>query len=205
MSGVPFSAVVLAAGRSARMGSEKALLEVAGVPLWQRQRDLLQAAGASEIFLSARPDQTWAFRTEGFTGIIHDALPDGGPLVGITAAIERASCPLLAVLAVDLPCMSPRWFSALRAEAAEGVGVVGRRSGFYEPLAAFYPREMMWLAWEALAGDQRALQPLVAGAVGRGLLRIRDITAPELPWFANWNEPGATPPGDTESSAGSPT
>jgi molybdopterin-guanine dinucleotide biosynthesis protein A len=192
---IPFSAVVLAAGRSTRMGREKALLEVAGVPLWQRQRELLEAAGASEIFLSARPDQAWAFRTRGFTGIIHDALPDGGPLVGLTAALERASRPLLAVLAVDLPKMTAEWFSGLRAEASEGVGVVGRCGGFYEPLAALYPREMMWLAWEELANNRRALQPLVAAAVGRGLLRVREIGPSEEAWFTNWNEPSAGPTG----------
>ena len=39
-----FSAIVLAAGRSTRMGRDKALLEVEGVPLWQRQRQVLVAA-----------------------------------------------------------------------------------------------------------------------------------------------------------------
>ena len=54
-----FSAVLLAAGRSTRMGIDKALIEVSGRPLWSRQRDVLADAGAAEIFLSARPEQRW--------------------------------------------------------------------------------------------------------------------------------------------------
>src|SRR4051812_7329223 len=99
---VSFSAVVLAAGRSTRMGRDKASLEVDGVPLWRRQRDLLAAAGASEIFLSVRPDQIWArdaLASGGFAAELHDAMPSAGPLSGFTAALERTTHSHLAVLA----------------------------------------------------------------------------------------------------------
>lgn len=181
------SAVVLAAGRSARMGRDKARLEVDGVPLWQRQRDVLAGAGAAEIFLSARPEQTWAQHAAGFTAIVHDALPGCGPLIGITAALERSTHSWLAVLAIDLPAMTPEWFQQLRAESTVGVGVVARRGELFEPLAAFYPREFMWLAWDALARGEYALQPLLRSAVDKGLLRVREISAGEVALFANWN------------------
>src|SRR5687768_13384498 len=95
------------------MGREKALLEVEGTPLWQRQREVLANAGAAEIFLSARPDQAWSRTTKGFDAVIHDAMPGCGPMVGITAAIERSRYSLVAVLAVDLPVMTPTWFQSL--------------------------------------------------------------------------------------------
>jgi len=186
-----FSAIVLAAGCSTRMGRDKALLEVEGVPLWQRQREVLVAAGAAEVFLSARPDQSWTRRATGFAGVVHDALPGCGPLVGATAGLERANHPWLAVLAIDLPAMVPDWFHRLRADCAPGVGVIGRRDGFFEPLAAIYPREFKWLAWETLARGEYAFQRLAAQAVSHGLLRVREIRAEEAGWFANWNEPTA--------------
>lgn len=182
-----FSAIVLAAGRSTRMGRDKAVLEFEGDPLWQRQCDRLATAGAAEILISARPDQPWVREAGNVATVVHDALPDGGPLVGITAGLERASHPWLAVLAVDLPHMTPRWFSELISQASPGVGSVGRRGTFFEPLAAVYPREFKWLAWDALARGDFGLQPLIARAVADGLLRVRDIGPEDAPLFANWN------------------
>ena len=189
MNYITFSAVVLAAGHSTRMGREKALLEVDGTPLWRRQRDVLAAAGAAEIFLSARPEQTWAQPAAGFTAVVHDALQGCGPLVGITAALERATHPWLAVLAIDLPAMTTEWFANMLRECAPGVGVVACREGFFEPLAAIYPREFKWLAWEAIGRSEFALQPLLRTAEAKGLLRVREIAAAETDLFANWNEP----------------
>lgn len=182
-----FSAVLLAAGRSTRMGRDKALLEIDGVPLWQRQHAVLAAAGAAEIFLSARPDQAWALGAKGFAAVLHDALPGGGPLVGITAALERTVPAHVAVLAIDLPAISAAWFSLLAAECAPGVGVVGRRGGFFEPLAAIYPADLKWLAWDALARDEYSVQRWVAAGVAAGQLRVREIGEADAGWFANWN------------------
>src|SRR4051794_10290725 len=188
-----FSAVLLAAGRSTRMGRDKALLEYAGAALWQHQRRVLAEAGAAEIFLSARPEQPWTGGATGFDALLHDALPGCGPLAGITAGLERATHAHLAVLAIDLPRMNAAWFRALSDACAPGVGAVGRRSSgagiFFEPLAALYPMEMKWLAWEALAAGRYALQPLVTAAVQQGLLRVHEISDAEATLFENWNEP----------------
>lgn len=185
-----FSAVLLAAGRSTRMGRDKALLEIAGTPLWSRQRDVLLHAGAAEVFLSARPEQTWTRAATGFTAVVPDAGPDGGPIMGIAAALERSAHAHLAVLAVDLPRMEPGWFDLLRAPCASGVGRVGRRGKFFEPLAGFYPREILPLVRSAIARGDRSLQRLLAAAEARGLMRAHDIAAQEVAWFENWNESG---------------
>ncbi len=169
------------------MGRDKALLEVDGQPLWVRQRDLLVAAGAREIFLSARPEQAWAQRVTGFAAVVHDALPGGGPLVGITAALERAQHPWVAALAIDLPAMQAAWFLERSKDLSERHGVVGRRGGFFEPLAAIYPRDVKWLAWAALARGEYSLQRLIASAVQEGLLRVHEIAPADEPLFANWN------------------
>lgn len=186
---MPFSAVLLAAGLSTRMGRDKALLVAPdGRPLWERQRDVLRAAGAAEILFSVRPAQTWVPR-DASIGLVHDAVPGRGPLGGIAAALGRATQPHLAVLAIDLPRLEPAWFRVLLGACAPGVGAVGRREDFFEPLAAVYPREMLARAEDALAGGEFSLQHFLAAAVARGLLRVREISRAEEPWFENWNEP----------------
>ncbi len=184
-----FSAVVLAGGRSRRMGREKALLEVGGVPLWRRQRDVLRAAGAAEVFLSARAEQAWRREAEGFDGQVLDAVEVGGPIIGVTAGLERAGHGHVAALAVDLPRLPAAWFGRLLAECGPGVGAVGRRDGFFEPLAAIYPKELMLDGGEALVRGEFSLQRLVAAGVAAGRIRVREIAAEEAGWFENWNEP----------------
>ena len=113
----------------------------------------------------------------------------------MTAAIERAAPAAVAVLAVDLPRMVPEWFALLAAECGPAGGAVGRNgAGFFEPLAAIYPTEIKWLAWEALARGDNSLQHLLSAAVAQGLMRVHDITADEATWFENWNEPAAGGP-----------
>ena len=187
--GLSFDAVLLAAGHSIRMRRDKALLEIAGRPMWQRQRDVLADAGAKQIFLSARSDQAWANAAAGFGGIVRDASLDSGPLGGIVAALERCGQGHLAVLAVDLPHMEPAWFAALLADCAPGRGVVGRSGQWFEPLAAIYPRELLPLARAALARRELSLQKLITAGVEQQLLRAREISAAEAPLFTNWNEP----------------
>ncbi|MES2697491.1 MAG: molybdenum cofactor guanylyltransferase [Verrucomicrobiota bacterium] len=192
-----FDGVVLAAGRSTRMGRDKALLPAPGDEngraMWQRQGAVLRAAGASSVFLSARPEQEWARNSakEGFAAVLHDEMPGCGPMVGMTAALERSARSHVAVLAIDLPRMTAAWFGKLIERCDAGVGVVGRRGQFFEPLAAIYPRELMWLAWEALARGDYALQRLGATAVEKGLLRVIEVSETETDFFENWNE-GAT-------------
>lgn len=183
------AAIVLAAGRSTRMGRDKALLEIDGVPLWRRQREVLRAAGAVEIFLSARDDQPWLAGAEGFSALLFDAVAVGGPIIGVTAGLERTAASHLAVLAIDLPRMTPEWFTKLWAECAPGVGVVGKRGDFFEPLAAIYPKELMMSGWEALVRGEFSLQRFLASAVEEGRMRERALSPRDVALFENWNEP----------------
>lgn len=179
-----FSAVLLAAGRSERMGRDKALLPWAGEPLWRRQWRVLEQAGAGEIFLSARPEQAWV--PAGVTPLA-DEVPGAGPLAGIAAALDRCRTSHLMVLAVDLPHMTPVWFAQLATTCAPGRGAVGRRGKFFEPLAAIYPVELREPAAAALARGDFALQAFIAVAGER--FHVHDLTDAEAPWFENWNEP----------------
>lgn len=174
------------------MGRDKALLAIDGTTLWRRQRAVLMTAGAAEIFLSARADQSWVQEaaTE-FARVVTDPVPDAGPLAGIVAALEPAAAPHLAVLAIDLPRMEAAWFGELAARCAPGVGAVGRRGEFFEPLAAIYPREILRFARAALARREFSLQRLLATATEAGLMRVVEISAGDAPLFQNWNEPEA--------------
>jgi len=142
-----FSAVILAGGKSSRMGRDKGLLEVDGQSLLARQIKLVRAAGASEVFISGRTDNNYA---DFDCPVLLDRFPDSGPLSGIQAALAIATTPRLLVLAVDMPLMKASVFRSLLEHCTESAGAVPRVNRAIEPLTAFYPKAAASLALELL-------------------------------------------------------
>ena len=84
-----FSAVILAGGKSLRMGRDKAWLEIEGQTLLARQIALARETGAAEIFISGRADADYsAFGCP----VLQDGFPDAVPLAGIERALDASSC-----------------------------------------------------------------------------------------------------------------
>lgn len=182
---MPFAAVLLAGGRSRRMGRDKALLPLPdGRLLWQRQLAVLEALGPAELFISG-PDRA------GFPASVtrlDDQTPGLGPLGGISAALKAMRSPRLVVLAVDLPMMSGDFLAGL---LKEGRGCVPQMAdGFFEPLAAVYPQSAFAMAEEHLQSADRSLQGFVRSLVESGEVSARPVQTTECFLFANWNRPG---------------
>ena len=89
--------LVLAGGRSSRMGENKAHLIWDGIPLYQHMMALLDQAGVSRIMVSG----------EGYgSHSVPDELPGRGPLSGIHAALsELDDGEQLLVVPVDMPLL----------------------------------------------------------------------------------------------------
>ena len=100
--------IVLAGGRSRRMGRDKALLECGGISLLRHQVDCLTQACAQVAVSGDYP---------GFD-CVPDIHPDGGPLAGMHAAAKRFPGNALLFLAIDTPAMTPQ---ALRQLQTQGV------------------------------------------------------------------------------------
>ncbi len=186
--GLTFDAVVLAGGRSSRMGRDKACLPLPdGSLLWQRQSRLLEEAGARAVFLSVRPDQYWAV---GLPHRVHDRIEGAGPLAGIVAALEQSCATNLIVLAVDLPHLPLEWLTTMITHCGVSLGACGcRKDGVFEPLASVIPTawKSEWLV--ALERGERSLQHLFGQARQRGMLSVHTLRESEELWFHNVNRP----------------
>ncbi len=204
-----FSAVILAGGKSSRMGRDKAWLEVNGQPLLARQLGLARELGAAEVFISGRADVDYdAFGCR----VLLDKFAGAGPLAGIERALNAATLPLVLVLAVDLPEMNVEFLHRLGIGCAENMGAIPRVNGNIEPLAAFYPKtswkiaaeslETFWTAerrsptrhvampFHFLAGSETGalgVKCFAEGCVQSGLARFVELPAAETRHFANWN------------------
>lgn len=140
----PLFGLVLAGGRSSRMGSDKASLpHPDGRPLARRCADLLQDAGCAEVLLSLRHDQEPppGFESAGEETFVRD--PEGGsagPISGMVAAMKRRPEADWLIVACDLPRLDAATLRAL-ADASGDEPFLAFRSesdGLPEPLCALY-------------------------------------------------------------------
>ena len=160
------------------------MIEVDGVPMWRRQVDLVQRLGAKEIILSAGSDWSPA---GGPWKIVADKVAGFGPLGGLQAALAAMSTDRLLVLAVDMPAMSEEFLGRLAGDP--GPGVVPEMDGYFQGLAAIYPRSITALVDEALQGEDRSVQAFISRAVAAGLVSALPVTGIDKALFRNVNRP----------------
>jgi molybdopterin-guanine dinucleotide biosynthesis protein A len=191
------AAVLLAGGKSSRMGRDKSALPVNGEPLWQRQLAILRATDPAEIFISGKCDGPYAGCG---VEILADEIPGCGPLGGIATALRRCTSEYLLVLAVDMPAMTAEFLRALLEESqrsAKGVipnvGALGRARSGIEPLAAVYPHAALAIADECLRTGRRKLEAFVSALEAQEIAAIHLFKAGEAVLFTNWNHPEDVP------------
>jgi molybdenum cofactor guanylyltransferase len=178
---------VLAGGGSSRMGRDKALLELDGVPMLVRTAHLLEAVSGCVAVIGG------AEAYEGFgVAVVADKWPGAGPLGGIATALSVAELPWSLVVACDLPNLGREWLEYLveralrsRADAVLPMNVLGA-----EPLCAMYHKRAEPAIREALARGTRKVTDGLEG------LRIETIEPaewkvfpPEGALFKNMNAP----------------
>lgn len=180
----PFTAALMAGGKSRRMGCDKKLLKFDGVPLWLRQIRLLKSLGPAEILISGSDAGPWGQCHP----VVADEMAEAGPLSGIAAILRAAQFESVLVLAVDLPLMN-RAFLAELLKRGSGGGIVPRLGKNWEPLAAVYPRSCAVLAREALAVGDRSMQNFCRAVIAAQLAVTMPVEARDERLFANLNTP----------------
>ncbi len=128
-------AVVLAGGRSRRMGFDKALLRIGDRPVIQRIVECALAL-TDQVVISSNDTSSYQFLGR---PVIEDVFTAQGPLAGLHAAMVQSSQSLFLLLACDMPNLHQKLLRTL-VEAAEGFDAVLPRSadGGIHPLCAVY-------------------------------------------------------------------
>lgn len=185
-----FSAVILAGGQSRRMGCDKARIKLRGQSLLLRAVATARRAGAAEVFVSGRKEADY---TDANCPVLLDTKPGLGPLGGIERALREMTSPLLLVLAVDLPYVTPAFLQKLASRCDAETGIVPRGQSSLEPLVAVYPKRCVVLVRDALAQGQLAACDFANACLQSGA--VREFRVPPRDWvrLANWNSPTDLP------------
>ena len=131
-----WTGVVLAGGRSSRMGRDKAMIEIDGRTLLDRALDVLQPH-VDDLLVIGDPLK------HGHVGpfVFPDDVPGIGPLGGISTALHYALHDRVLVLACDMPHVTGQLIARLKnGLTSEMDAFVPVCDGHVEPLVAAYHR-----------------------------------------------------------------
>ena len=191
MSGVRHG-LLLAGGRSVRMGRDKAFLPWRGKPLWRWQAELLMSVGVTRWVVSCRREQGLAEAVTAWSEINGMALevvfdPEdekGGMLEAIARGIHQVGGRAL-VLSVDMPQVNAELLERLwrEAENFEGGALIEGPNG-PEPFPGIYDLEMLP---ELNGGD--ALRAGLERGIRAGKAKALRLTEEYGFCLANWNHP----------------
>ncbi len=204
-----FAGVVLAGGRSSRMGTAKAALPWQGRTLLHRTVSVLAAATCGPVVVVRAAGQPLPPLPDG-TVITEDPRPGQGPLQGIAAGLAAlaadavfpaagAGADAAFVAATDLPFLHPAFVQRVLAILDEDRAQIALpvACGYPQPLAAAYRVALAPLAGQLVAAGRRRPADLFAVcAVTRAeearLLAGSRLAAadPALDSLVNVNDPG---------------
>ena len=134
---VDITGVLVAGGKSRRMGGDKACIELSGEHLYRRPLNLLQQLFTKVIIAGDRPDLE--------TGVI-PAIPDiypGSALGGLFTGLKTAKTDWIFVIPCDLPYPDRGIAEQLILSRNGADAVVPRTPDGYEPLFALYHRRCL--------------------------------------------------------------
>lgn len=131
--------IILAGGKSSRMGSDKGLTLFNDRPLINYVIDILQPL-CERIIISANNPEYNKF---GFD-VINDKVPDSGPMGGIYSALLHSTTEINIVLSCDSPFVKTQTFEYLLEQYYDtDICVPMQSSGKYEPLCGIYKKSVI--------------------------------------------------------------
>ena len=161
-----WTGLILAGGRSRRMGRDKALLRLAGRTLLERAVDLVRSAGGEPLIVA--PDRPgYEVGSARRVDETVDGEEGSGPLPALRHGLMLCGASGLVALACDLPLVPAALLSRL-ARGLEGHdAVVPRSGGVLQVLAAAYAPACLPAIERCLLSGERSVHRMLAGVRAR--------------------------------------
>lgn len=172
------TAIVLAGGRSRRMGTDKSMLPVDGRPMIEHICRQLRGT-FTRVLISANDTAKFSFLG---LDVVADRVPDQGPLMAVASALDASQSDLNLIVSCDVPRIKLAVVRRMLAEADGADLVVPITSdGKEQPLFAVYRKSALRHMDRALALGARRVRDIY------DLCRVRFLELDDADWFANLN------------------
>jgi len=148
------TAIVLAGGKSLRLGQDKTSLVIDGRRLLQRVIDLVASLADEVIVVTSDQHKGLALFSDLSAKVVVDIYPGKGSLGGIYTGLRASNFSHSLVVACDMPFLNPALLRYLVSLAPEFDVVIPRVRDLLEPLHAVYSKNCLAPAEELLQRGQ---------------------------------------------------
>jgi molybdopterin-guanine dinucleotide biosynthesis protein A len=162
--------VVLAGGKSSRMGQNKALMTLGGKRLVDRVAAVMRNVFDTLLMVTNTPE---VYADLGVP-MVQDVWPDKGSLGGIYSAIHHVNTPYCLVVACDMPFLQAAMLHYLITQMSDYDVVVPDVLGELQTLHAIYSKACLQPIARCLAMDRLRIAGFFPD------VRVRTVTASEL-------------------------
>lgn len=152
------TAVIMAGGKSRRMGRDKSMLMINGEPVIKRIFEQLRPH-FSQILVSSDDVSRYSFLG---VSVVPDEDAGKGPLMGIASALRVSASEINFVIACDIPKVDISFVRQM-VRKSKGFDAVVPQAGpeQYEPLFAVYKKSVLRAIDESIIlGDYKIVEPL---------------------------------------------
>ncbi|MBR8840252.1 MAG: molybdenum cofactor guanylyltransferase [Stigonema ocellatum SAG 48.90 = DSM 106950] len=184
------TAIVLAGGRSSRMGQDKALIPIQGVPMLQLVCRVAESCADTVYVVTP-----WQERYEHlllpksqFIREVSLSVETSGPLVGFIQGLAHVQTEWVLLLACDLPKLRVEvlqdWTTRLDSIGDEAMAALAHHTKGWEPLCGFYRRRCLPTLMEFINEGGRSFQ----GWLKQHPVQVLPLPEPEMLFNCNTPE-----------------
>jgi molybdopterin-guanine dinucleotide biosynthesis protein A len=185
------SAIVLAGGKSSRMGRDKALIPLQGVPLLRQGCEVALNCAGQVYVVTPWPERYQDILPNACRVIQEVPLPgetqSHGPLVGFAQGLTHVRTDWILLLACDLPQLQVEvlqsWAMKLENVPQEAIALLSRQPKGWEPLCGFYRRQCLPRLTQFINDGGRSFQ----GWLSQSLVEELQVRDDQI--FFNCNTP----------------
>ncbi len=169
------TSIVLAGGKSRRLGRDKALEKLDGKTIIERVIERLSPLGTEIIVVTAEEDQDFLPDLE--VKRVFDVYPGKGALVGIYSGLKAASTFYSLVVACDMPFLNTALLRYLTELSSGFDAIVPKLEGKLQPVHAVYSKDCLGPIEAMLVEDRLKVTDLPR------TVRARYVEAEEVETF----------------------
>ncbi len=131
------SGILIAGGKSRRMGQDKRFMKVSGESVFERTVSVLRSIFAENIVVLAEPIERLAVQD---CSVVYDVIPNAGSLGGIYTGLMAVTQPRIFAVACDMPFLDTEIIRFMASYDDTADIVVAQLSGKFHPTHALYSK-----------------------------------------------------------------